>query len=188
MVGLFFGSFNPIHNGHLNIAHYLLDHGYCSEIWFVVSPQNPLKQDAELLAEFERIKMVRAAIAGDLWMKACDVEFSMPKPSYTIDTLKLLSALHPDIEFALVIGEDNLRDFHLWRDYAGIAAVYPIFVYPRPDVDSSGVSYENVTRIKASLSEVSSTAIRQKIRDGEDISQDVPAEVLSMVLDAYRIK
>lgn len=184
-VGLFFGSFNPIHNGHLNIARYLLDNGYCREVWFIVSPQNPLKQEQSLLAESERMEMVRLAIAKDGRMKACDVEFSMPKPSYTIDTLRLLSARYSDRVFALIIGGDNLLNFHLWKSYQGIVAKYPILVYPRPKVDVSGVRYEHVTLVDAPLSDVSSTEIRGKIKRGEDVVQYVPTEVLQLVLRAW---
>lgn len=184
-VGLFFGSFNPIHNGHLNIARYLLDNGYCREVWFIVSPQNPLKQEQWLLAESKRMEMVRLAIAKDGRMKACDVEFSMPKPSYTIDTLRLLSGRYSDRVFTLIIGGDNLLNFHLWKGYQGIISEYPILVYPRPHVDVSGVRYEHVTLVDAPLSDVSSTEIRGKIKRGEDVAQYVPAEVLQLVLRAW---
>ena len=108
MTGLFFGSFNPIHNGHLKIAQYLLYKGYCQRIWFVVSPHNPLKRDRSLLDEQKRLEIVKAAIRGDERMQACDVEFGLPKPSYTYATLQLLKKKWPEEEFALIIGEDNL--------------------------------------------------------------------------------
>ena len=111
MTGLFFGSFNPIHNGHLKIAQYLLYKGYCQRIWFVVSPHNPLKSDRSLLDEQKRLEIVKAAIRGDERMQACDVEFGLPKPSYTYATLQLLKKKWPEEEFALIIGEDNLRIF-----------------------------------------------------------------------------
>ena len=110
MTGLFFGSFNPIHNGHLKIAQYLLYKGYCQRIWFVVSPHNPLKSDRSLLDEQKRLEIVKAAIRGDERMQACDVEFGLPKPSYTYATLQLLKKKWPEEEFALIIGEDIICD------------------------------------------------------------------------------
>ena len=109
-VGLFFGSFNPIHNGHVGIARYLLEKELCEEVWFVVSPCNPFKVDRFLLPEIDRLAIVNAAIRGIPGMKACDVEFSMPKPSYTVDTLRVLFDRYPDRQFALIIGGDNVPD------------------------------------------------------------------------------
>lgn len=191
MIGLFFGSFNPIHKGHLAIARYLLDNGYCREVWFVVSPMNPFKQDNSLLEESERLRIVRMAIAADSRMKACDVEFGMPKPSYTIDTLRKLSTgykngITGEPGFALIIGGDNLRDFHLWKDYREIAEHYRILVYPRPGIDVSAIHFPNVTLVEAPLFSVSSTEIREKVRRGEDISAFIPENTLKAVLGAYK--
>ncbi len=197
MVGLFFGSFNPIHNGHLRIARYLLDYGYCKEVWFVVSPQNPLKQDKSLLSEAKRLEMVQVAIADNVRMKACDIEFFMPKPSYTIDTLRKLDEQYGSLaegeikkdgkKFALIIGGDNLRDFPLWKDYRKIASDYPIFVYPRPGIDHPGAFYGNVVLIDAPLSAVSSTEIRRKVQHREDITPDVPPEIAELVKRNYEM-
>lgn len=186
MTGLFFGSFNPVHNGHLAIARYLLDHCYCRKIWFVVSPQNPLKQDKSLLNEEKRLEIVRAVVAGDARMWACDVEFTMPRPSYTVDTLQKLEKDYPHEDFALVIGGDNLRDFHLWRSHDLIVERYPILVYPRPGVEVSVVPPKNVTLVDAPLSSVSSTEIREAIREGGDISSYVPEQVLELIRKYYR--
>ena len=185
MTGLFFGSFNPIHNGHLRIARYLLEQGLCKEIWFIVSPQNPFKKDNTLLEEQKRLEIVRTALTGDPRMQVSDVEFDMPRPSYTIDTLELLSIRYPDKEFALIIGGDNLRDFHRWKDYQRIAENYRIFVYPRPGIDTNGINYPNVSRINAPLSSVSSTGIREKIQRGEEISGWVPVAALPLILKEY---
>lgn len=193
MIGLFFGSFNPIHNGHLAIARYLIDNGYCEEVWFVVSPMNPFKQDRSLLEESRRLDIVRAAIAGEPCMKACDIEFGMPRPSYTVDTLCKLSEEYKDkikqgekTGFALIIGGDNLRDFHLWKDYQKIAANHRIFVYPRPGIDVSGVNFPNVVLVQAPLFPVSSTEIREKVRKGEDIAPFVAEGTLTAICEAYK--
>lgn len=186
MTGLFFGSFNPVHNGHLAIARYLLDHDYCRKIWFVVSPQNPLKQDQSLLDEEKRLEIVRVALAGDVRMRACDVEFSMSRPSYTVDTLQKLEKDYSDENFALIIGSDNLRDFHLWRSHDLIEEHYPILVYPRPGVEVPAVSRKNVTLVNAPLFPVSSTEIREAIREGGDISSYVPVQALELIRKYYR--
>lgn len=186
MTGLFFGSFNPIHNGHLEIASYLLDHRLCDTIYFVVSPQNPFKEDSSLLEENKRLELVEKAIAGDPRMKASDIEFSMPRPSYTIDTLRRFSAVCPDTPLALIIGEDNLRSFHLWKDYTFIADHYNIFVYPRSGTPTFSSPYPHVTLLKAPLFPLSSTEIRHKVQKGEDITNFVPKCIASLVLRYYR--
>lgn len=183
--GLFFGSFNPFHKGHLAIARYLLEGGHCREIWFVVSPQNPLKQDKSLLDEEKRIEIVRAAIAGDERMKACDIEFAMPRPSYTADTLRRLEDVNPGMEFALVIGGDNLRDFHLWRNHEEIARHYRILVYPRPGVETPSTDWKNVSLVDAPLCDISSTRIREMIRSGQDVSSFVPDGALRLIEKYY---
>ena len=185
MTGLFFGSFNPIHNGHLNIAEYILQQQYCEEIWFIISPQNPFKQEIHLLEENLRLKMVEAALNAHPQLKACNIEFNMPRPSYTIETLQKLSNLYPDKKFALIIGEDNLKNFHLWREYERIAATYLIYVYPRPSVHTTNIYFPNLVRIKAPLSKISSTEIRQMIREGKDISALVPSAALKLIETYY---
>ena len=171
MTGLFFGSFNPIHNGHLKIAQYLLYKGYCQRIWFVVSPHNPLKSDRSLLDEQKRLEIVKAAIRGDERMQACDVEFGLPKPSYTYATLQLLKKKWPEEEFALIIGEDNLRDFH-----------------PRKGEGVSASMWENLFLIDAPLADVSSTEIREMLGEGQDISPYVPQPALPLILNYYSVK
>lgn len=184
MTGLFFGSFNPIHNGHLNIARYILKQGFCEEIFFVVSPCNPLKVNTSLLNEYQRKELVESAIRNDAGMSVSDIEFGLPKPSYTIDTLKALRTLYPEKEFVLIIGEDNLRDFHLWKDYRQIYADYRILVYPRPGIDAQ-VSYPGICRIDAPLADISSTIIREKINKREDIRNDVPPLAYDKILEYY---
>lgn len=188
MTGLFFGSFNPVHNGHLKIAQYLLDQGYCRRIWFVVSPHNPLKSDRSLLDGQKRLEIVKAAIGEDMRMQACDIEFGMPKPSYTYATLQLLRKKWPEEKFALIMGEDNLRNFHQWRNAKEIAENYRILVYPRKGVVASGLMWENLLLVDAPLADISSTEIREMLKEGRDISPYVPSSALSLILKYYSVK
>ena len=184
VVGLFFGSFNPIHNGHVGIARYLLEKKLCEEVWFVISPCNPFKVDRFLLPETDRLAIVSAAIGGIPGMKACDVEFSMSKPSYTVDTLRVLFDRYPGRQFALIIGGDNVPDFPKWKDYHWIEAHCSIFVYPRPGMVNSEES-PSMTFIDAPLFPLSATEIREMIRKGNDISSLVPNEALSLIWKLY---
>ena len=184
VVGLFFGSFNPIHNGHVGIARYLLEKKLCEEVWFVISPCNPFKVDRFLLPETDRLAIVSAAIGGIPGMKACDVEFSMSKPSYTVDTLRVLFDRYPGRRFALIIGGDNVPDFPKWKDYHWIEAHWSIFVYPRPGMVNSEES-PSMTFIDAPLFPLSATEIREMIRKGDDISNLVPSEALSLIWKLY---
>lgn len=185
LVGLFFGSFNPLHNGHLKIAEYLLDVGYCTEVWFVVSPQNPWKADRSLLEEKKRLELVTAAIGNDIRMKAVDIEFYMPRPSYTYRTLKVLQANYPNTNFALVIGGDNLLRFHEWRNATEILEQFPILVYPRPGITLADYPSGNIMLVDAPLSDISSTEIRRKVKASEDISNDVPSGIVDLVKRYY---
>lgn len=185
VIGLFFGSFNPIHTGHLAIARYLLEKGYCCQVWLVVSPQNPLKQNRELLEGEKRLEMVRKAVADDNRLSVCDIEFSMPSPSYTADTLQVLEKKYPDKNFVLIIGGDNLRNFHLWKDYRKILERHSLLVYPRPGVEVTEPDWKNVTLVDAPLSDVSSTEIRRKVQQGEDISAWVPLAIQDQVKEYY---
>lgn len=185
-IGLFFGSFNPLHNGHLGIARYLIGQDLCRQVWLVVSPCNPLKQGQEMLPEQQRLSIVQAAVADDPRLVPCDIEFTLPKPSYTIDTLRRLSAVRPDCRFSLIIGADNLRDFHRWRDYQAILRDYEVLVYPRQGVDVSHLHYPNVTLTEAPLFPISSTEIRELIASGQDISPWVPEKSLPLILAAFK--
>ncbi|MGL5682481.1 MAG: nicotinate (nicotinamide) nucleotide adenylyltransferase [Marinifilaceae bacterium] len=185
MIGLFFGSFNPIHNGHIQIARYLLLHGMCTEVWFVVSPCNPFKVNMELLAETERIALVRKAIAEHPGMKAIDVEFDMPRPSYTIDTLRVLRRQYATERFALIMGGDNLRSLHLWKEYREILNTTPIFVYPRPGEVIEHINYPGVTVIDAPQTDISSTQVRELVKTGGDLSAYIPKEIITDVIQQY---
>lgn len=184
-VGLFFGSFNPLHNGHLQIARCLLEQNACREVWFVVSPRNPWKEDASLLDEHRRFAIVRAAIADEPRMAASDIEFDMPRPSYTWQTLCAFRAQYPDTPFALIIGGDNLPRFHQWRHAREILASFPLFVYPRPGIALPPLPPGDIRLVHAPLADVSSTQIRAKIQAREDISALVPPAALPLILDAY---
>ncbi len=185
LTGLFFGSFNPLHNGHLAIARCLLEKECCQEIWFVVSPQNPWKKDHALLSEQLRMEIVQAAVAGESRMSACDIEFTMRRPSFTYLTLEELTRQYPGRNFALIIGGDNFERFHLWKNYGEILARYPVFVYPRPGFETTTTAYKTVKVVSAPLRAISSSGIRQKVREGKDISADVPPSVVDLVEKYY---
>ena len=169
-IGLFFGSFNPIHIGHLAIANYFAEFTDMHQVWFVVSPQNPFKEKASLLAEHHRLALVNEAIAYDNRFKASDIEFNMPKPSYTIDTLTYLNEKYPKHEFVLIMGADNIKSFHKWKNSKEILKQHQIYVYPRPNIDIS-VLEENdrIIITKAPIIEISSSFIRNAIKDKKDI-------------------
>lgn len=170
-IGLFFGSFNPIHIGHLAIANYFVEFTDMQKLWFVVSPQNPFKEKSSLLAEHHRLALVNEAIDTDIRFKASDVEFNMPKPSYTIDTLTYLKEKYPKHEFALIMGADNITSFNKWKNSEEILKEHEIYVYPRPNIDIS--EFENNDRInitEAPIIEISSSFIRNAIKEKKDIS------------------
>lgn len=185
VTALFFGSFNPIHNGHVGIARYLLDNKLCDEVWFVISPCNPFKINRFLLPEANRLRIVEAAIADDPRMRACDIEFTMPKPSYTVDTLHLLFEKYPGREFVLVIGGDNVENFTKWKDYRWIVQHCPIFVYPRLGIDETVGQFPGMRMIDAPLFPLSATEIREMIIQKKDITGLVPDAILSLVKEFY---
>lgn len=189
MTGLFFGSFNPIHKGHLAIAQYFLNEGYCGEVWFVVSPQNPCKEDRALLDEQKRLEIVRAAIARDGRMQACDIEFGMARPSYTFETLRLIKEKWPEKDFVLIIGEDNLHGFYKWRNAEKIAEICRILAYPRKgSASSSKTKWGSCLLVDAPLADVSSTKIREMLVRGEDISLYEPEEAVPLILKYYSME
>lgn len=173
-IGLFFGSFNPIHNGHMIIANYILEYSDLDQIFFVVSPQNPFKEKANLLEDYHRLALVKEAIGDTDKYAVCDIEFKMPKPSYTIDTLSYLSEKYPDRSFSLIMGSDNLRTFHKWKNYKEILKNYKIIVYPRPGYEREDNLQENISLIDAPLMEISSTFIRDAIKKKKDVRYFMP--------------
>lgn len=181
-IGLFFGSFNPIHTGHLIIASIARETAGMDQIWFVVSPQNPLKKDASLLPAADRLDLVREAIHDDYHFQASDVEFSMPKPSYTVDTLAYLSDKHPKNTFHLIIGSDNLVSFTKWKNHESILSNYGLIVYPRPYAGESNLStHPNVRVIEAPEMDISATMIRKLVKHGISIKYLVPEGVRELI-------
>lgn len=185
-IGLFFGSFNPIHNGHLMLANYLAEYGGLDEIWFVVSPQNPFKDKKSLLADRHRLYMVEMAIKDDERFQVCDIEFYMPQPSYTIDTLTRLQERHPNTDFYLICGMDNIESFKKWKNYEAILQYHHLMVYPRKGYSSNElVEHPSVTVVEAPEIEVSSTFIRNAIGEGKDVRYFVPKEVYKYIVDMH---
>lgn len=189
--GLFFGSFNPIHIGHLIIANIMAENTDLHNVWFVVSPQNPLKPSKGLLHEFDRYDMVKAAIADHYKLEVSDVEFHLPKPSYTIHTLAHLTEKFPDKEFKVIIGEDNLENFAKWKNHEQILDQFGLYVYPRL-TGSVGQARQHVTNsdlkrhahvqmIEAPLLDISATYIRNCIKNNKSIRYLVPEAVEQMI-------
>jgi len=177
-IAIFSGSFNPIHNGHLAIAREVLAQGAADELWFLVSPQNPLKKNLDLLLEADRLAMVKLAIENERGMKASDYEFHLPRPTYTIKTLESLKANYPQHQFKLLIGGDNLAIFHKWFEYQRIIDEFGLIVYPRPEFNIENLpKFPNTTIIPAPLIDLSATEIREKLTKGESITGMVPEKV-----------
>ena len=179
-VGLFFGSFNPIHIGHLILANYIVENSDMGELWFVVSPQNPFKEKKSLLSDHNRLDMVELAIKNYPKMRASNIEFSLPTPSYTIDTLTYLKEKYPDYSFSLIMGEDNLVNLHKWKNADLLINNHHIIVYPRVfenEKESEYLQHENISLIKAPIIELSATEIRTMIKQGKNVRPMLPPEV-----------
>lgn len=169
-IGLFFGSFNPIHVGHLIIANAMAEDTDLQRVWFVVSPHNPFKSSKSLLHEFDRLDMVRLAIEDNALFEATDIEFRMPRPSYTIDTLAWLTDKYPQHQFTLIIGEDNLVGFPKWKNSSVILEQYGLYVYPRPGAQPSELrQHDNVRLVEAPLVDISATYIRRRLQRNKPI-------------------
>jgi nicotinate-nucleotide adenylyltransferase len=174
-VGLFFGSFNPVHVGHMVLANYMLSFTDLEEVWLVVSPHNPLKQKSTLLDQNQRLALVNLAIDDHPHIKSSNIEFKLPQPSYTINTLVHLQEKYPQHQFSLIMGQDNLSSFHKWKNYEAILQNYDLYVYPRPDAGVSEFDEHPRVRItKAPVMEISSTFIRQAIKDKVDVRYFLP--------------
>jgi nicotinate-nucleotide adenylyltransferase len=178
-IGLYFGSFNPIHHGHLLIANYILDHGGLDQVWFVVSPQNPLKPSGALLNEYQRLFLVNAAIEGEKDLKASDIEFKLPRPSYTSDTLAYLQEKYPANQFTLIMGSDSFQNLPKWKNFSYILKNFPICVYKRPGHDNipDYPDAKKITVLEAPLLPISATYIRKNIQEGRSIRYLVPDAV-----------
>ena len=181
-IGLFFGSFNPIHMGHLIIANIMAETTDLRKVWFVVSPQNPFKPSKGLLHEFDRYDMVRAAVYDSYKLEVTDIEFHLPKPSYTIHTLVHLTERNPDKEFKVIIGEDNLANFHKWKSHDIILQDYGLYVYPRPGAQPSDLkTHPHVKFVDAPMLDISATFIRNCIRKNQSVRYLVPDAVEEMI-------
>jgi nicotinate-nucleotide adenylyltransferase len=168
-IGLYFGSFNPIHVGHLIIAAHVLDNSDLQKIWFVVSPQNPLKETSSLLNEKARFHLVQLAIDDNRNFRASNIEFALPKPSYTIDTLTYLQEKYPQHCFSIIMGGDSLQNLPKWKNYQTLLDHYKIYVFERPGYDASKIQHKNIVLLKAPLLEISATLIREKIKRKHDV-------------------
>lgn len=183
-IGLFLGSFNPIHYGHLIIASYMFHYYNFNEIWFVISPHNPMKEDAELLDEQIRLQMVEMAICNQDNFKALDIELSLPRPSYTINTLNVLKSKYSSYKFSLIVGYDNIVTFDKWKDYNNILERHKVYVYPRISNEhykNSIEQYESIIMTKAPIIEISSTFIRKAISQGLYLDYFTTIEVLNFI-------
>lgn len=183
--GLFFGSFNPIHNGHIAIAGYILEFTNLEEVWFVVSPHNPLKEQMDLAPDSHRFEMVR--LATEVYqpkISVCNIEMDMPRPSYTIDTLKVLKAKHPEREFTVLMGADSMDSIEKWKDYQTLLANNRIMVYPRLGSNTNELKAKyNVDIVNAPIMEVSSTFLRKAISKGKRVDYFMPPKAYQYLID-----
>ena len=181
-IGLFFGSFDPIHIGHLIIANYMANHTDLDKVWLMVSPQNPLKDKNQLIQVYDRLEMAKLAIENCENIAVKDDELKLPKPSYTVDTLIYLQEKYPTTQFVLIMGEDNLQSLPKWKNYEFILKNYEIFVYPRPGVIPSALSqHPNIKITQTPLMEISSSFIRKAIKEKKNVQFFVPDKVMEFI-------
>jgi len=184
--GLLFGSFNPIHQGHLMIANYMVEFTDIGQVWFIISPHNPLKEKSSLLADHHRLAMANIAVENDQRFRASNIEFHLPQPSYTIDTLTYLSEKYPEKEFVLIAGRDNLPSFQKWKNYEELLNNYQFYIYPRKDAGVSLFdSHPHIHFTEAPMIEISSSFIREGIRDGKNMSQFLPEKVWEYIEEMH---
>lgn len=191
-VGLYFGSFNPVHIGHMAIAGYMTEFAGLDQVWFIVSPHNPLKKKETLLADHHRLYMTQLAIGDNDKLKVSDIEFKLPLPSYTIDTLAYLKEKYSNNEFCLVMGKDNLLTLHKWKNAHELVKKCPIYIYPRPDSDKTfSILLEklildaDIHDVDAPLMDISGTFIRNGIKSGKDMSYFLPPAVWKYIKEMH---
>jgi len=190
--GLFFGSSNPVHIGHMAIANYIAEYSSLKEIWFVVSPHNPLKNKGSLLKDRDRLYMTELAVGDDPRFRVSDIEFTLPQPSFTIDTLAHLAEKHPSRSFTLIMGEDNLVTLYKWKNAELLVRQYPIIVYPRLFSGNRSnkksqeiIDMASLQKIDAPVMEITGTFIRGAIREGRDVSWFVPSPVWKYIREMH---
>jgi len=187
--GLLFGSFNPIHIGHLMLAGYMYEFSDLKELWFVVSPLNPLKEKNTLLADHHRLELVNLAIEGDIRFKSCNIEFKLPQPSYTINTLTHLQDKYPDREFVIISGTDIFPTFHKWKNWEQLLEYYKFYVYPRNGTqDHPLTKHTSVTLFHAPMVEISSSFIRGAIKEGKNMSYYLPEKSYNYIQEMHFFK
>lgn len=180
-IGLYFGSFNPIHIAHLIVANHILNETDIEKVWFVVSPQNPFKEESGLLNEYHRLHLVRIATEDDVRIKASDIEFTLPKPSYTTATLAYLVDKYPEHKFCIIMGSDSFQNLHKWKNYEVIVKNYPLYVYIRPGFEAKNNIKADLLVLDAPLLQLSSTQIRKYIKEGKSVRYMIPDKVLDEI-------
>ena len=184
-IGLYSGSFNPVHHGHVMLANYLVEFSDLDELWFVVSPQNPLKKREDLMKDEDRLKMVELALEGDSRLKVSNIEMSLPLPSYTINTLRALSAKYPDDQFVFICGMDSLQGLPRWREYQTILDNYVLLVFPRKGYDGGElIHHPHVKVLETPVIEVSSTFIRNSMKAGKDVRHFMPEKAYQYLISS----
>jgi nicotinate-nucleotide adenylyltransferase len=186
LTGLFFGSFNPIHLGHLMIANYMVEYTEIGRVWFIVSPHNPLKEKATLLSDRQRLYMANLAVEDESRFQASNIEFHLPQPSYTIDTLTYISGKYPQRYFVLIAGSDTLPSLYKWKNYEELLRRYEFYIYPRPNSGPSVFdNHPHVHFTNAPLIDISSSFIRQSIREGRDVKHFLPEKVWEYIREMH---
>lgn len=180
-IGLYFGSFNPVHVAHLIISNHILNETDIEKIWFVVSPQNPFKEESNLLNEYHRLHLVRLATEDDKRIKASDIEFSLPKPSYSSATLAYLADKYPEHKFSIIMGSDSFQNLHKWKNHEVIVKNYPLYIYRRAGFEIENKIGATVKVLDAPLLQISSTLVRKYIKEGKSVRYIVPDKVLDEI-------
>jgi len=185
-IGLYPGTFNPIHNGHITLANYFINNTELDEVWVIITPQNPFKKYNDLIEDDYRLEMANKTFNHLKNIKVSDIEFQLEKPNYTIDTINKLSEEFPDNQFTLIIGEDNLTNFHQWKDYAKILDLVNVFVYPRikkHDVDLEIANDVRIQILNAPKIQISSEKIRKEMKEGDDVKSYLPKDVYQYIIE-----